>query len=376
MTHCADVIVIGAGLHGASAALHLARRGRRVIMLDKEEGGRHSSRVNAGGLRLLLRHPAEIPLAREAMQMWQDIESLVGEDCGLRSHGHLKVAENEEELNRIEARLTLMRSLGYDHEIFVDRQELRALIPDIAPHCRGAIMSRRDGYASPARSTRAFQRAAESMGALVLRGQRVTNIERATDGWTVYCGATAFEAPQLVNCAGAWGDQIARLLGDDIAIAAEAPMMMVTAPLPRLLRTVLGAIGRKLSLKQLPNGTVLIGGGYRGSLDLGTGETHVDFHALAEGARTVTTLLPCLSDAPIVRTWAGIEGMSPDGLPVIGPSASATGAFHAFAFCSHGFLLGPIVGRLISELILDGRSSLPLQEFAPQRFRAAVLGAA
>ena len=345
-------------------------------MLDKEEGGRHSSRVNAGGLRLLLRHPTEIPLAREAMQMWQDIKSLVGDDCGLRSPGHLKVAENEEELNRIDARLMLMRSLGYDHEVFVDRQELAGLIPSIAAHCRGAIMSRRDGYASPARSTRAFQRAAESMGARVFRGQRVTNIERAAESWTVRCGAAAFEAPQLVNCAGAWGDHIAGLLGDDITIAAEAPMMMVTAPLPRLLHTVLGAMGRKLSLKQLPNGTILIGGGYRGSLDRGTGETHVDFEALAEGARTVTTLLPCLSDAPIVRAWAGIEGMSPDGLPVIGPSPNATGAFHAFAFCSHGFLLGPIVGRLISELVLDGRSSLPLQAFAPERFQTAVRGAA
>ncbi|MGH8235873.1 MAG: NAD(P)/FAD-dependent oxidoreductase [Steroidobacteraceae bacterium] len=376
MTRRADVIVIGAGLHGASAALHLAQRGRRVIMLDKEEGGRHSSCVNAGGLRLLARHPAEIPLALEAMQIWRSIGDLVGDDCGLRWCGHLKVAENEAELKRIDARLTLMRSLGYDHEVFIDRQELGSLVPDIAPHCRGAIMSRGDGYASPARSMRAFQRAAESAGVGVFRGQRVTSIDRTANGWKVYCGAAALEAPQLVNCAGAWGDQIARLLGDDIAIVAEAPMMMVTAPLPRLLHTVLGAIGRKLSLKQLPNGAVLIGGGYRGSLDRDTGETHVDFKVLAESARTVTTLLPCLSNAPIVRAWAGIEGMTPDGLPVLGPSPNAAGAFHAFAFCSHGFLLGPVVGRLISDLIVDGRSSLPLQEFAPQRLRAAVRGAA
>lgn len=237
-------------------------------------------------------------------------------------------------------------------------------------------MSRCDGYASPARSTRAFQRAAEAAGVRVFRGQRATNIDRTANGWKVYCGAVAFKASQLVNCAGAWGDQIARLLGDDIAIAAEAPMMMVTAPLPRMLRTVLGGMGRKLSLKQLPNGTVLIGGGYRGSLNRETGETHVDLQALAGSALTVTTLLPCLRDAPIVRMWAGIEGLTADGLPVIGPSPTAAGAFHAFAFCSHGFLLGPIVGQLISELVVDGSSSLPLQEFAPQRFQAAMCGAA
>jgi sarcosine oxidase, subunit beta len=369
VTQRADVIVIGTGLHGSAVAFHLAKRGRRVIALDKEEGGRHSSNVNAGGLRRLLRHPAEIPLAIEAMQIWRDIGGLLGDDCGFRAPGHLKVVENAAEMERVEARLASMRLLGYTHEVFIDRSELLTLVPQISRHCRGALMCRDDGYASPARSTHAFQRAAEALGAVVIRNSAVRGIERVAGDWQIECMQRRFRTPYLVNCAGAWGDVIARMIGDELPLIAESPLMMVTAPLSRFAFPVIGAMGRKLSLKQLPNGVVLIGGGHRGVTDRAIGRARVDLHALSESARTVLTLLPDLQHVPIVRTWAGIEGITPDRLPILGPSFSAPDVFHAFGFSAHGFLLGPLTGRLVAEHILDGRPSLSLAAFAPQRFQ-------
>ena len=101
MPRTADVVVIGGGLHGCSTALHLAMRGLKPILVEKDYAGRHASGVNAGGVRQLARHIAEIPLSIASMDLWERIEELVGDDCGFASHGTVLVAESEEELTRI-----------------------------------------------------------------------------------------------------------------------------------------------------------------------------------------------------------------------------------------------------------------------------------
>ena len=108
---------------------------------------------------------------------------------------------------------------------------------------------------------------------------------------------------------------------------------------------------------------VVIGGAHLARLDIDRLRTEMDYANMAESARTVMTLFPRLGNARIVRFWAGIEGFTPDQIPVIGPAIHAPGAFHAFGFSAHGFQLSPIVGRIVSELILDGRCSLPIEPF-------------
>ncbi|MCB1471473.1 MAG: FAD-binding oxidoreductase, partial [Rhodobiaceae bacterium] len=137
-----DVIVAGAGLHGLSAALHLARAGLKPLVLEKDYPGRHASGVNAGGVRRLGRHLAEVPLSVEAMKIWHDISGLVGDDCGFTRCGQIKIAETETELDKLRARARDVRALGFDHEEIIGRDELREHIPAIAPHCVGAMICR------------------------------------------------------------------------------------------------------------------------------------------------------------------------------------------------------------------------------------------
>jgi sarcosine oxidase subunit beta len=371
MTTTPDVIVIGGGLHGCSCALHLARRGARVTVIEKDHVGRHASGVNAGGVRRLGRHLAEVPLAVAAMELWHRIGDLVDDDCGFEDHGQVKVAENEAELAASRARVDELTNLGFTHEELIDRPALKEIVPVVADHCVGAIVCRRDGAANPYRTTLAFKRKAESLGVRFIEGTAVTGIARNGGAWRVATGAGAHEAAVVVNCAGAWADRIAAALGEQVALEPIAPMLMITAPLPPFLKPVVGATGRPLSFKQFRNGTVLIGGGHRGRLDRDANRTDLDFAGLAASARTVWDLFPVMRSANIVRCWAGIEARMPDDIPVIGPSSTSEGVFHAFGFSAHGFALGPIVGAVIAELVTGGKTNLPIAPFRIDRFARA-----
>ena len=365
----ADVMIIGGGLMGFSTAVHLAMRHTRCIVLDKDSPGRHASGVNAGGLRQLNRHPAEIPLSVAAAGMWRHIRELVDSDCDTRFPGQLRVAENATELESLEERAALMRSMGYRHEELIGTDELYRLVPALAPHCTGALICRQDGYGRPFHALDAFRRKARSLGVRYQADTRVDGVLRVADEWLASTVRGEFRAPVLVNCAGAWANHIATLLGEPVPLKPGAPMMMVSERLPHFIDPVIGAAGRKLSFKQMQNGTLLIGGAHLAELDLTRGRTEMNWHKLAISARSVMTLFPQLKDVRIVRSWAGLEAFMPDNIPVIGASVTAPGAYHAFGFSAHGFQLSPVVGRILSQLILDGSSELPIEPFRIDRFR-------
>ncbi len=367
----ADVLIVGGGLMGFSTALHLAMRDTRCIVLDKGSPGRHASGVNAGGLRQLNRHPAEIPLSVVAADMWRHIRELVDSDCDTRFPGQVRVAENEAELGRLEKRAALTRSLGYQHEEIIGPDELYALVPALAPHCIGALICRSDGYGRPFHALDAFRRKARSLGVYYQADTRVDAVRQDGDEWRLSTLQGEFRAPVLVNCAGAWANHIAAMLGEPVPLKPGAPMMMVTERLPHFIDPVLGAAGHKLSFKQMQNGTLLIGGAHMAELDLLQERTEINWQKLALSARSVMTLFPQLKDVRIVRTWAGLEAFMPDNIPVIGASVTASSAYHAFGFSAHGFQLSPVVGRILSQLILDGTSELPIDPFRIDRFASS-----
>jgi sarcosine oxidase subunit beta len=364
----ADVLIIGGGLMGTSIALQLALRGTRSVVLEKDSPGRHASGVNAGGLRQLNRDPVEVPLSVAASGMWRRIRELVDSDCDVKLGGQLRVAENTADLHQLEQRAAAIRAMGYRHEEIIGREELYRLVPDLAPHCVGALLSRGDGFARPFHTTTAFRRKAQALGVKFCTGRRVDAVARHGDVWEVAAGRETFQAPALVNCAGAWADTIAAAVGDPVPMKTGAPMMMVTERLPHFLDPVVGAVSRKLSFKQMQNGTVLIGGAHLARHDMQTETTRIDFRQLAVSSRTVIDLFPRMREVQIVRCWAGLEAFMPDHIPVIGPSVRAPAAWHAFGFSAHGFQLAPVVGLIVSQLILDGRTELPIEAFRIDRF--------
>lgn len=368
MTVRTDAIIVGGGIHGCSTALHLCLRGLRPVLVEKDYAGRHASGVNAGGVRQLARHVAEIPLSIRSMDLWEGIEELVGDDCGFSNHGQVLVAENDEELEACRLRVADLNLHGFTHEELIDAKELRRLVPAVAETCPGGIVSRRDGAANPAQTTTAFRRRAEQLGAIVREGVAATNIRKDGKVWRIDASGETYEAPVLVNAAGAWGGRIAASLGELVPVDTVAPMLMITSRVPVFIKPVVILQGRKLSFKQFANGTVLIGGGHLATPYQDTGETVLDWRKLQESARTVWELFPIMRNATVVRAWAGIEARTRDDLPIIGPSAKHEGLFHQFGFSLHGFQLGPGTGAVMAELIATGNTNTPIDGLRIERF--------
>jgi sarcosine oxidase subunit beta len=368
MARTADVVVIGGGIHGCSTALHLALRGLKPILIEKDYAGRHASGVNAGGVRQLARDLAEIPLSISSMEIWEHIEELLDDDCGFVSHGTVLVAENEQELAGFKARVDDLRLRGFTHEELIDRTELRRLVPAVSEHCPGGVVSRRDGAADPFRATQAFRRKAAEKGAEIVEGVTVTGLAREGDIWRIETSDGPIEAPKVVNAAGAWADRIAAMLGEPVPLTVVAPMLMVTSRVPAFIEPVVILRGRKLSFKQLENGTVVIGGGHLATPHRDSNETVLDWEKLAVSARTVWELFPVMRQATIVRAWAGIEAYMPDGIPVVGRSLTSEGVFHQFGFSTHGFQLGPGTGAMMAELVATGSTNVPIDGLEIDRF--------
>lgn len=364
----ADVAVIGGGLHGCSAALHCALRGLSVVVIEKNTVARHASGVNAGGVRRLGRDPAEIPLSLASMATWHRIGDLVDDDCGFQPCPQVKLAESDAELETLAERGRAVRALGYDHEELIDRAALRNLLPAVAEHCVGGLASMGDGYADPYRTTFAFKRKAQSLGVRFLEETRALDLVESGGDWQVETSRGAVAGRHLVNCGGAWAGAVAERLGEPVPLQAIAPMMIVTARLPHFCDAVVGATGRPLSFKQMPNGTLVIGGGRLGVPDLTSERSELRFSELAKTARAAAELFPITRETRIVRAWAGIEGRMPDDIPVIGPSARAERVVHAFGFSAHGFQLGPVVGGIVAELIATGGTNMPIEPFHIARF--------
>ncbi|MGF6545214.1 NAD(P)/FAD-dependent oxidoreductase [Paraburkholderia youngii] len=364
----ADVLVIGGGLHGSSSAFYLAARGANVIVLEADYVGRHSSGVNAGGVRTLGRPLPEIPLALMSREIWHSLRETIGDDGGFVPSGQLKIAETEAELDECRARVAQLEAHGFTHEKLIDRASVLELEPALARHVTGGIWVERDGYALPFRTTTAFRLAAQRHGAAFFEGTPVTRIEQRGTRWFAQTPRGEFSADKLVVAAGAWAGQLAEQVGERVPVHPEGLMLMVTHRVAPFCRATLGATGRPLSFKQFDNGTVVIGGKLIGIADLHGRHGEVDFARLVRSANTVVDLFPHLRHLGVNRAWAGVEAFTDDALPVLSPSRRASNLVYSFGYCGSGFQLGPACGRLVSELVLDGNASLPLDDFAIDRF--------
>jgi len=364
-----DIAIVGGGIVGASCAYFLAERGADVLLLESGRVGREASGVNAGGVRQQGRALPEMPLALDALALWADLDRRLGARLEYERCGDLRIAETEADVARVRAIAEHERSAGLRLE-WVDSYGLRALVPALAPGVLGGIFCATGGQANPLLAAPSFGRRARELGAVVWEGCAVEGIERDGAGLALQTGNGRVRASRLILTAGAWTPRLAERVGVKLPIALYVPQMQATAPLPRVLGVVLLGASRRLSMKQMRSGAVLIGGGKRGWGDLATRARGLAIESLALGATDAIAVLPLLQRAEMTRSWVGLEGLTPDEMPII-DCLDGGRVYVAAGFCGHGFAIGPVVGRLLAEWLCDGRPSIDVSAFRRDRFPAA-----
>lgn len=362
-----DVLVIGGGIVGCATALHLARRGRKVTLVERDQAGARASGVNFGGLRQNGRDLRELPIAMRARAIWDELPSLIGFDGEFRATGNLRLVSDEERGKQLDQFFTDATSRGLGL-VRLERGELKALFPWLSAKPVRGILCPSDGHANPRLVGPAFAYAAQVAGAKLIEHAEITDGWYANGAFQVRASdGRTFAAPVLANCAGAWGGKVAGWFGEPVSLAPEVPQVQVTEPLPYRIEPVLGLVGGDLYLRQTLRGNILFGSGQgRATPDILRSRPLPE--TMQRGAEIAIEYVPDLAQVPIIRSWTGIDGDTSDGVCVVGPSETHPGLFHAFGFNGHGFLLGPAVGAVLAELILDGKTPTDIGGLGIGRF--------
>jgi sarcosine oxidase, subunit beta len=380
-----DVLIIGAGVVGSAIAYHLALDGQRVLVIERGAIAQApaASWASAGGVRRQGRDPAEAALAVEAITRWPTLEQELQANLHYRQGGNLLLAENDAEAARLSVFVQEQHALGFTDVHLLDRRDVRALVPGVSDHVVGGSFSPTDGQADPILTTHAFATAAQHHGAsywtttdctaLRARGSRITGAQTAR-------GEVAAET--VVLAAGAWSDTLAATIGLRLPIRTRAYQMLRSTPAPpELLMPVVSALGRVLSLKQLPDGAFLLGGGWPGDPTSDRRGFTMRQSSIDGNWAAAYAILPIVERQRLDRAWCGLEAESIDEIPFVGPVSGRDGLAVAVGFSGHGFAIAPAVGRAVADQIagrlvpaLDGLRPDRISRFDPVQVEQFIAG--
>lgn len=371
-----DVVVVGGGLAGAASAYFLAKEGVRVVLLERGDLNTRASGSNAGSIHAQIPHAAfvengeawargfapTIPIMMRGIELWRTMEAELGVDLEVATPGGLLVAETDEQMRAVVRKAEIERAHGLPVEI-LGREDLRRLAPYVAPTMVGGAFCAVEGKADPLRAAPAFARAAERLGAEIRRFVEVRDIVRERVGFNLDTNSGPVRARRIVNAAGAEATAVAAMLGVRLPLEAHPIQVTVTEPVAPLVRHLLYFAGEKLTLKQTPVGSLLVGGGWPARLDP-EGRLSASPHSLCANLAVATRVVPGVANARVVRTWPALVNGTADWRPILGEAPGAPGLFMAI-FPWMGFTAGPIAARLVADMILGRATEIDVAAFAP-----------
>ncbi|WP_417773422.1 NAD(P)/FAD-dependent oxidoreductase [Stappia sp.] len=371
-----DVLVIGAGITGVSAALELAEAGHRVEIIDAYGPAAMASGWTLAGVRQSGRHPAELPLARAAVALWGDLDEKLGAQTGYRRSGNLRLARNDSEAATIRALVDDQSRAGLDLTFLSDLKDAREIAPALSDRIVAASFCPTDGHADPVATVEAFARRAEGLGARLSFGERVIRLEAdgagiarvVTDRRTITPGAVLLAAGILVN------DLVAPL-GHQIPLRRPMVTVLRSAACAPLLSPVLGVANADMAARQEINGRFRVTSGaedWPGDIVETNGRPviHPRMRAIRETIEKVSSVLPAFAEAELAEVWAGALDLTPDALPVIDRLPGLDNLVVAAGFSGHGFGIGPVTGAIAARLLRGIDPGHDIQPFRFDRFAA------
>jgi len=367
----AEVVIIGAGSTGLSAAYELAKSGVDVLVVDRRCLAMEAAGRNPGGIRQIGRDIDEVPLMVAAMQRWHGLEEELGCDLELTEDGYLWVALSEKDVELHQTLVERDAAFGI-REYALTRDEVRRMAPAISDFVCGGLYSPTDLLANPFFVARGYQRGAERYGGRFLYNTAVHDFR--LEGGRVRGVVTdkgEISTDTVILSAGPWSAHLGRRVGVDIPLTPCPNQFILTEPMPPILPPFLLISGIAVC-RQSARGHVYIGntnapGGITGF------SKATDYGELTRTITNILKIVPPFRGLNIIRTWAGTIDFTPDDNFVFGRVDEVEGLILACGFSGHGFALTPIIGQLLSELVVDGATSLPVDAFHLNRFREGLV---
>ncbi len=354
----ANMIVIGGGVMGASSAYHLAKRGvRDIILLEKEAYfGQGATGRCAGGVRYQFTTEVNIRLSQASLPMLAGLEEETGQTADYRPCGYLFLLTRESDLDIFRRNVAFQNQLGVPTQ-WLDGDEIRRMLPmmRLGDVLAGTIHEK-DGLADPNSVVMAYINAAQRLGVETYNDCEVTGISAA--GSRVQGVETAtgtIECDLVVNAAGPWAGQLGKLAGVEIPITPLRRQMFTTTPLPQIPSDFPFVIDFEQSLYFHREGPGLLIGMSNPDEKPGFDQS-VDPEWELVNMEAAAARLPLLEQAGVTSRWAGLYENTPDAHPVFG-TTPLEGFYICAGFSGHGFMHGPIAGKLMSEIILDGQGN-------------------
>ena len=381
-----DVIIIGGGIIGSSVAWQLSRRKKKVLVVERKDICSGSAGATDGVVGYHTKKPGlQLDLAVQSIEMFKtlnrDLETNV--EYGLEAGG-MQPVEDKDQWDMLEAMASEQRKSGVDIRM-ITAEEACSIEPNLNPDIYGALWSPTGGKVNPLAMTFGFARAAKRLGAVYLTETEVTQI-LTEGGRAVGVNTTAgeFRADCIVDAAGAWAGKVAALAGIDLPVKPRKGQLLITEPIGPFLRATVQCamynvikfrpetikdptvlkIGASLSIEQQESGGLIIGG----TREFADFEEENTFEAVETMVKRAVRFFPALKDVSIIRCFSGFRPYTPDGLSMMGEVRTLPGFYMAAGHEGDGIALSPVTGRLMAELIAEGKTSYDITPFSPNRF--------
>ncbi len=374
MRRTADVVIVGGGIIGASIAYHLTKKGvRDVLVLERDRLGSGSTGKNAGGIRLQFSSEINVRLSQRSLPHIERFAEEIGTDPHFHQVGYLFLITEDRDVAAFERSLAVWSRLGVPARR-VTAGEAQALFKHArTDDVRFGTFCAKDGYADPSSMLNGYVARAREAGVTFAEDAVVTAISCA-NGRTAGVRTKADEigARSVVNAAGPWAAQVAKLAGVDLPIQPLRRHIFVTEAVPGLDEDFPLTIEFASGLyAHRESGGVLLGMADPNEKPGFDDSVNPDFMpAVVERA---LTRFPILERTFIKTGWAGLYEDMPDKHPILGKVDGIEGFINAAGFSGHGIMHAPATGELIAELIVDGKTSLDIKALSASRFRSEQL---
>lgn len=351
-----DIVIIGGGVMGASTAYHLAKRGmKNILLLEKEElFGTGATGRCAGGVRYQFSTEINVKLSIESLPMLERFKEELGQDINYRQCGYLLVATNQKDAATFKRNVALQNSLGVPTELLTG-DEVRGRLPLMKfDDALSGTFNQKDGIVDPNSVVMGYVNAAQKLGIQALGSVEVTGI-RVSGGRVeaVETSRGVVQTRTVINAAGPWSSQVGQMAGVQLPIVPLRRQMLTTNPLKEIPEDFPFVIDFAQSLYFHREGEGLLVG--MSNQDEKPGfDQHVDEEFELVNLEAAIARLPLMERASRASHWAGLYEVTPDAHPIYG-GTTVEGFLVCTGFSGHGFMHGPVSGKLMSELILDGR---------------------